>query len=202
MVGLEFHFKHPVASLHSGQHALPGMHASLHPCWRQETRPPKGGPGTQDGPAWVEQRWLPSSTGRSKKRSILRPRVSFGRRPRTMSCLLICRWCRCRRAGRGCSATIPGLGSFAWLPSRAAFGRLRFAPMTRPGTPSGERRPASAEKPKQDERRTPRSIRIAPAPLNSDRLPSMQRRREEYPSGLGGGGEIKFVTTTLARPTR
>jgi hypothetical protein len=43
----------------------------------------------------------------------------------------------------------------------------------------------------------PRSIRIAPAPLNSDRLPSMRRRRVHYPSGLEHAGENIFPTTSM-----
>ena len=46
--------------------------------------PPDGGLGTQDGPAWVGHLLVRAATGSSKKkRSILRPRVSFSRRPRT-----------------------------------------------------------------------------------------------------------------------
>jgi len=98
--------------------------------------------------------------------------------------LLLCRGFRRRRAGRGCSATIPGLGSFGWLPSRTAFGRLRPAPMTRPGTPSGERRPDSAARAQAGRETSSTLDTHRPRAVNSDRLPSMQRRQGECLTGL------------------
>ena len=67
----------------------------------------------------------------------------------------------------GCSPRVPGNPSPLAAPDRLHSGELSFVP-------SLSRRTLGA----------PRSIRIAPAPLNSDRLPSMQRRHEQYLTSL------------------
>ena len=126
----------------------------------------KGGPGTQDGPAWVgHPLLLGASTGSSKKRSILRPRASLvGSLGQGALVSRLCRGCRRRRAGWSCSAPIPGNPSPLAAPVRLHSGELSLSLHRAIGRAQG----------------APRSIRIAPAPLNSVRLPSMRRRHEQY----------------------
>jgi len=107
-----------------------------------------------------------------KKRSILRPRVSFGHRLRIERFFTLRTLLRRRRAGWRCSAPVPGTIPRLAEPRRELHcWRLSSARES----PEGLKR-----------RCAPRSIRIASAPLNSDRLPSKRRRQGQYLMGSEG----------------
>ena len=100
-----------------------------------------------------------------EKRSILRPRVRYPAASDKALISHLCRWCRRRRAGCGRSPRSPWKSSPAWRPRSAVYG--------------GAERPVIIPLSGDDEDGSTLE-RIAPAPLNSDRLPSMRRRWVEY----------------------